>query len=130
MTCQHCELRELVERLVLPIELTNGNEGRTKHFGASASRRKNYEQLIALSCGRRSPISEPVTVTVNRILGRGQRLWDSSSILRGNYKELEDALVACGFFHDDGPSWILSTIGTQDDSRRSEGPSVEISIYR
>ena len=70
----------------------------------------------------------PVTVTVTRILGKGERLWDSSSILRGNYKEIEDALVAIGWFVDDSTEYIHTTDGRQDDTRRNKGPAIELEI--
>ena len=46
-----------------------------------------------------------------------------------NYKELEDALVAIGWFHDDSPKWITETRFYQDASRRDQGSSIEIQIY-
>lgn len=121
---------ELVERIELPIELTNGNEGRTKTYKKSARQRSKYERDIALLFGKRKPFSFPVSVGVVRVLGAGQKKWDSSSVLRGNYKEIEDALVACGWFNDDGPKWIVHTAGTQDDSRRHEGPKTIIEVYK
>jgi hypothetical protein len=76
----------------------------------------------------RKPYGVPTEVTVTRVLGKGQRLWDSSSIGRGNYKELEDALVACGWFVDDSPKHITRTLFRQDESRREEGPFTEIQV--
>lgn len=58
-----------------------------------------------------------------------RRLWDSSSIGRGNWKEIEDALVVLGWFHDDCPKWIRETRFFQDALRRSDGPSIEVEIY-
>lgn len=110
---------------VLPIVLSNANDGRTKHFGASASRRKKYERLIFV----REPLDEPVVIVVTRILGPRQRLMDTSSLLRGSYKELEDAMVACGWFHDDKPEWIAATIARQDAGRRQDGPATRITAY-
>ena len=65
---------------------------------------------------------------ITRILGKGQRLWDSSSIGRGNWKEIEDALVAIGWFHDDGPKWITETRFFQDAGQRQNGPAVRVRI--
>ena len=115
-------------KILLPIELTNGNDGRGYAWQRSASRRKKLERILAPL--RRKPFEEPVVVRVTRILGKGQRLWDSSSVGRGNYKEIEDTLVALGWFHDDGPKWIKQTIFAQDDTRRGEGPGVEIIVER
>lgn len=115
-------------RVMLPVVLTNGNEGRSKSWYRPARQRQEFERLLQLQGLGRSPLDYPVQVTVCRVLGHGERLWDSSSVLRGNYKELEDALVACGWFHDDGPRWIRATWGIQDGTRRDQGPAVELRI--
>lgn len=112
----------------LPIKLTNGNGGRTKHYAASARLRKEYEALIRSLYGQQTPYPYPVSVKVTRALGKGERLFDFSSGFRGNYKEIEDSLVVCGFFHDDSPTWIRSVCFYQDDRRRSEGPCIEIEV--
>ena len=49
-----------------------------------------------------------------RLLGKGQRLWDYDSIGRGSAKELLDAVVATGWFVDDGPQWITGCRYDQD----------------
>jgi hypothetical protein len=114
---------------ILPFELTNGNDGRGSKWFSSAKLRKNFEKNLRLLGYERKPFAMPVLVTFTRILGQGQRLWDSSSIGRGNYKELEDALVAIGWFHDDSPKWITETRFYQDASRRDQGSAIEIQIY-
>jgi hypothetical protein len=48
--------------------------------------------------------------------------------LRGNYKEIEDALVACGWFTDDSTDHIALTVGKQDATRRKEGSAIELEI--
>jgi hypothetical protein len=112
----------------LNIELTNGNDGRGNKWYSSAKVRKAMEAILIANGLRRKPFDVPVKVHVTRILGPGQRLWDSSSIGRGNYKELEDALVAVGWFHDDSPRWITETRFFQDSDRRAEGPAVLIEV--
>jgi hypothetical protein len=115
--------------IYLPIQLTNGNTGRGHHWIASAKRRKAYEQIILAKYGKLVPPPYPQHVAVTRLLGKGERLWDYSSGLRGNYKELEDAMTACGFWHDDGPRWVRSVAFIQDDSRRHEGPGVRLELW-
>lgn len=112
----------------LPFELTNGNTGRGHQWFRSAKLRKQFEAGIRAMGLARKPYDVPCNVTVTRVLGKGQRLWDSSSIGRGNYKELEDALVACGWFVDDSPKHITRTLFRQDESRREEGPFTEIQV--
>ena len=122
----------------LPFRLTNGNEGRSKHFGASAKFRRECELTLRMTRDKdrqpytREPFAEPVRVVVTRVLGRGERKWDSSSILRGNYKEIEDSLCspAIGWFVDDSPKWIVETVGRQDAGRRDEGPVVLVEVFR
>jgi hypothetical protein len=118
----------ILRTIELPIELTNNNTGRTQHFGRSASQRKKYERIIRAKFGQQVPFSSKVEIVVQRVLAARQRLWDFSSVLRGNWKEIEDALVACGFVHDDGPQYVGLCIGDQDAETRltSEGGFVRI----
>lgn len=115
--------------IFIPIKLTNSNTGRGHHWGASASfRDKAEKKLRALGLARAVPFPCRVNVIVTRILGKGERLWDSSSVLRGNWKEIEDSLVAIGWFVDDSTQYIATTDGRQDDTRRNKGPGIELTI--
>ena len=114
--------------VLLPVELTNGNDGRGHKFFKSAKVRKTIESSLRSAGFVRVPFDYPVIVTVTRILGKKQRLWDSSSVGRGNWKEIEDSLVALGWFHDDGPKWIMETRFRQDASQREQGPVVRVQI--
>lgn len=114
--------------LILPIELTNGNEGRKKHWGSAARRRRQYEATIGLLYGRPKLIASPVKLTITRVLGKNQRLFDPDSLGRGNAKELIDAIVAVGILPDDGPRHVLGVEYRQDATRRGEGPSIEVLI--
>lgn len=115
---------------LLPIELTNGNDGRGHKFWSSAKVRQQIETDLRLLRETREPFDFPVSLRITRVVGKGQRKWDSDSVLRGNAKELIDALVAVGWFHDDGPKWITHTEGRQDDSRRGDGPTTLIEVFR
>lgn len=115
--------------IILPFELTNGNDGRGSKWFSSAKLRKKYEsELRRLGFVREHPCFPGAVVTVTRILGPRQSLWDSSSIGRGNWKEIEDALVACGWFVDDGPKWIEATYFRQDATQRECGPCIHVEI--
>lgn len=119
---------ETLHTQILPFELDNGNSGRSGKWFSSAKLRKKYEEALRKMGLQRVPFPCPVNVRLIRILGTGQREWDSSSWQRGNYKEIEDALVACGWFVDDGPKYIWETTFENDISRKSKGPCIEIII--
>ena len=120
----------LIETIYLPFELTNGNDGRGSKWFSSAKIRKQFEaSLRQLGITASEPFAFPVNITVTRILGPKQSLWDSSSIGRGNWKEIEDAMVAVGWFVDDGPKYIKRTTFEQDATQRAVGPLVRVDIY-
>jgi len=119
----------LIYSIQLPFELTNGNDGRGSKWFSSSKLRKGFERDLRRLGLVSKPFPHPVSVLVTRILGPGQRLWDSSSIGRGNWKEIEDALVACGWFHDDGPKWIRRTTFEQSAEARGEGPGILLEIF-
>ena len=116
----------------LPIDLTNGNEGRNKHFGGSAKKRKEYELLIRAytKSGEITPhgMNYPLHVKVTRVLGKRQSKFDSSSLGRGNYKEIEDALVACEFFPDDSSKYIEETRFKQVTPKERGRPYIIITV--
>jgi hypothetical protein len=103
----------LLLRQFIGFKLTNGNDGRGNAFWKSAKFRKTCEQYLRANQMARKPFECPVVVHVTRMFSGRERPWDSSSIGRGNWKEIEDALVAVGWFHDDGPKWILRTVFNQ-----------------
>jgi hypothetical protein len=117
----------LILSRMLPIELTNGNDGRGSKWFRSSSRRKIIARTLANE--RRTPFAFPVAIRLTRILGPGQRLWDADSVGRGNAKELVDSLVELGWFRDDGPKQITHCDYRQDASQRINGPSVLIEVF-
>ena len=100
---------KLLYETLLPITLTNGNDGRGSKWFSSAKRRNEIESYLRALGYERIPFGVLVEVHVTRLYGKGKRLWDSSSIGRGNWKEIEDALVVLGWFHDDSPKYISET---------------------
>lgn len=115
-------------RALLPIELTNGNDGRGHKWFRTAKVRQDIEIQIRQLGLVRDPFEFPVKLEITRILGKGQRLWDMDSILRGNSKELIDALCNCGWFWDDSPRWITKVTAHQDATRRDIGPAIELVV--
>ena len=112
----------------LPIELTNGNTGRTKHWTEAYKRRREYEATLRLLHPHPRPVRTPVHLTITRVLGRNQRLMDADSLGRGNAKEIIDAIVAVGILPDDGPRHVVEVTYRQDDTRRRWGPRVDVTI--
>jgi len=123
-------------RIRLPIRLSNNNGGRSGvYFESATFRKKCQEQLTAWGLKwtqapdrARYRFPMPVIARVIRVLGKNERKWDTSSILRGNYKELEDSLVAIGWFPNDSPQWITATHPDQDDTQRQHGPAIMLEI--
>ncbi len=120
---------ELLLEQLLPIKLTNSNDGQGKSWYRTANNRKKFERLLRYKKLVRKPFRFPVRLVVTRILGPREQKWDYSSIGRGSYKQLEDSLVACGWFTDDGPKYIKHVDFEQDDSQRKNGPQVLIQVY-
>ena len=114
--------------ILLPIKPDNRNQGRGGSFWRTAKDREAFEWQLRASGYTRPTCGSRVDLTLTRVLGKGDRLWDADSVLRGNAKELIDSLVALGWFHDDGPKWIRHCDGRQDKTRRDVGPCWEIEI--
>ena len=112
----------------LPIELTNGNIGRGGAWYRTAKIRKEIEAILITLGLERSPFTVPVTIHITRVLGSGQRFFDADSLLRGNSKELIDALVAVGWFLDDGPKYVHEVTASQDASQRANGPKIVVIV--
>ena len=120
--------KSLVDKL-LPLELTNENDGRQKSWQAAKKRRDEFERDLSLLGLARKPFGHPVRIEITRILGKGQHFWDFDSIGRGNAKELVDALVAIGWFHDASPKWITQCDYRQDAGHRKHGPAIRIRVF-
>lgn len=135
-------LGETMFTMVIDAKLSNSNSGQGRSWHMSAKDRKEFAKLVPKSMvvvDDHDPVafedslkgitlSDPVALIVTRVLGPRERLWDSDSVLRGNAKQVIDAVVATGLIADDGPKHVALTVGVQDDSRREQGPSIEISF--
>jgi len=121
-------MHKLLHKAVLPFELTNGNDGQGREWFRSDVVRKKFERDLKAIGQSRTPFQEPVIVRVTRLWAAKQRAWDSSSLGRGNYKYLEDALVSLGWFVDDGPKWIVETRFRQQKSEDGK-PAILIEVF-
>ena len=120
---------KLILRETIKLNLTNGNDGQGRAWYRTASTRKAIEQQLKVQDLKRDAFDFPVKITLTRILGPNQRLWDADSVLRGNAKQLIDSLVAVGWFHDDSMKYIAQVIGAQDAKQRENGPAVLIEVF-
>lgn len=112
----------------IPIELTNRNDGQGHHWSRTAKDKKRIAAILSTLPSPFFGVSFPCSLIVTRILGPGQRLWDNDSILRGNWKQVQDAMVGAGWLEDDDPRYLAETVGRQDKTRRDEGPAIEVCI--
>jgi hypothetical protein len=121
---------QLLHSAIIQLKLTNANAGRGFSWHSKAQDRNEIETILRCDGHVRSPFDCPVVVHLTRILGNRQNYWDSESGLRGNSKELFDALVAIGWFHNDCYQWIKETRFFQDNTQRKNGPSILIEVFK
>tara|TARA_R110000823_G_C15724652_1_gene479046 strand:- start:340 stop:711 length:372 start_codon:yes stop_codon:yes gene_type:complete len=117
----------IIHSAELPIELTNGNDGRGGRWFSSAKIRKQIESLLIAEGHRRSePFSGIVSLRITRVMGKRQKAWDADSWQRGNLKELIDALVVVNWFVDDSPKYISEVRFRQraDNPRPKESTTI------
>ena len=133
--------------MVIREKLTNNNAGQGRGWHTSAKDRKTFDSKVAQSMivtfddegtMAYAPFAESlagtqltdlVSLTVTRVLGPNERLWDADSILRGNSKQLLDAIVGTGLLKDDNPKYVSLVIGFQDKTRREIGPCIEVGFF-
>ena len=114
--------------LELPIQLLSKNARDKLHYRARHKLRREYGAVIELIYPRREePPRVKQRVTVTRVLGPRERLFDGQNVGAGSAVELIDALTAAGFWVDDAPRW-LETAFKQGDRPGVKGPAVVIEI--
>jgi len=79
--------------LEIPIPLTNNNDGQSRHWSKANQHKQTFAKTLAIMRMKATPPERKQRVTITRILGKGQSLWDADSVLRGNAKQLLDSLV-------------------------------------
>jgi len=114
--------------ILLPLPLSNNNTGQSRHWSAANKQKQLFATTLAKLRLKATPPTHKQRVTITRILGKGERLWDADSVLRGNAKQLLDSLVDAGYFVDDGPNYITEVLGKQDAGNRSDGPAIRVEI--
>ena len=143
------EPSELIAEIEVPMKLKNNNQGQGRHWSGSHKERRIASEAVAQAICWPHPATEsdkPVKLSewisqqkkgrdgklglvVNRVLGKRERLWDADSVLRGNYKQIQDALIEAGLAEDDSPKYIDWVLGMQISEWRDQGPKVVIDVY-
>ena len=116
--------------LWLPVPLSNNNTGQSRHWSAANKQKHIFANMLRQLRLKATPPPYKQRVTVTRILGKGERLWDADSVLRGNAKQLLDAMVDAGYFIDDSPKHVAEVFGKQDASQRKDGPAIRVEIEK
>lgn len=122
------ESEPLLLDITLPIELVNRNDGQGHSLWRTVADKKRF--MEELSNHTRTPFRYSTFVAVTRILGKRQQLWDYDSGLRGSWKQLQDAMVDCGWWHDDGPAHITGIIFRQAANQRFVGPATRVQVWQ
>lgn len=112
---------------LLPVEITNRNDGQGHSWHRTAAEKKRIQKALAHL--KRKPFRYRVDVLLTRVLGPRQRLFDPDSIGRGNAKQLVDTLTDLGWWHDDSTKHIRHVDYRQDATRRQNGPATLIQIF-
>ena len=117
-----------INEIYLKINLTNRNQGQGKHWYQTHKDRLAIEQYLQQHVKKpTAPYMQQVAIHCVRLYGGRCRAWDSDSVLRGNFKQILDAMVSHGFFLDDRMKYIMQCVGSQEKVHPSEtGVRIEI----
>lgn len=123
---QDAERRErLRDGVVLPVKLVSPNKKR--HHMALHRDRKEFERLLVSLNLTLLPADFKQYLQVVRVLARRQKPMDDTN-RAGSVKQLEDAMRACGWFHDDSPRWLLTRVFDFSPRVREVLPCVRVRL--
>lgn len=116
--------------LTLPLDLPSRNQIDVMHWSARHRLRQEFEDALSLAgvCFEANTRQGRWLLTITRLLGRRQRVFDDDNAV-GGAKQLIDALVRCGWFVDDGPDFLVVRVA-QDAGDRAAGPAVRLQVER
>jgi hypothetical protein len=126
--CPETEVGPLLLDIVLPIELKNRNDGQGYSHWRTVKEKQQIDDVMSLF--RRKPFDVPVFLVITRLIGTKQQPFDTDSLLRGNWKQIQDSMVQAGWFYDDNPTCIRGVYGRQDATDRSKGPAIRVQVYQ
>ena len=114
--------------VLLPIDLPRANDllRRSGHWKRSKFKEACGWELTAKRLRFDEPPEMPVRLTLTRILGKGQRLYDADNLVAST-KGLIDAMKEANWFKDDSPAY-LKLRWKQDTTRRELGPAVLVEV--
>lgn len=114
--------------VTLPVDLVGANRLLRMHWRERKAVQLDYQNHLfvhGLRFRRMAPEGRQ-RVTITRILGRGQRRFDTDN-LHGAVKPLVDALRGQNVIRDDNPA-AIDLIVLEDPANRSAGPAVRVRV--
>lgn len=130
------DLGRFLFRLSLPLEISNRNDGRGHQWFRTDAEKKAVAEALQIFYPNGPPAEAremdsggTVNLVVRRILGKRQRWFDPDSILRGNAKEIVDAIVDHGFLSGDGYPAVGFVAGVQIKDPEA-GPALAVDFFR
>jgi hypothetical protein len=117
--------------LYLDVPSQNSLSGNHGKWSAIRRYRKLRRDATLLMTSYKNVLEIPTAtgkrrITWTRILGPRQRLFDEMNFI-GGLKALADSATAAGLLVDDKPKFYEG-VYRQDDTRRAEGPALEVLI--
>ena len=140
--------KDLLFTMTVNKKMSNSNNGQSRHWSSSHKDKKEFLRAVEGSWSEadghmaltlddlfsqvigQSGLTELVDIKIERVLGKGERLWDADSVMRGSAKQLLDSIVDCGILVDDNSKAVRMALGAQDASDRTQGPAVRIYFYK
>lgn len=122
--------RAEVLTMVLPIKLLSKNSRDRLHYRARHALRIDYQNIVSIKYPRKRPTPDyRQLVTVTRIMGPKERLFDDMNIPGGSAVELVDSLVHLGWLFDDSPRYLTPEF-RQERHKTIRGPATMVEIER
>ena len=114
--------------LVVRLKLKSLNDLKGRHWARRHQEKNDAAWALKEAGARRTtPPEHRQLVTLTRVLGPRERVWDFENLTGGTAKAIFDALTDLGYWRDDSPRWIDRAY-EQDALQRQNGPAVEIRI--
>lgn len=119
-------MRQIIEGF-LQVKLRSTNSFSERSWRDRHKERNQLEWLLLEALGKAKRLDGPVKITVTRVLGPKDRLFDRGNLEGGSVKQLVDALVRLGWMANDCPNHLVELVCLQDpDNRDQPGARVRL----